>query len=430
MNKFRWINTGLHAILYILFQLSEKFARIQWVLSEALLMFQFKILSKSEKSGARVGEVCTPHGVIKTPAFIFCATKASIKGVTIDHVKTSGSQIILSNTYHLLLQPGSQLVKAAGGLHKFVGWDGPIFTDSGGFQIFSLGYGGVSAEIKGARQISGKKTLLKSTEEGAEFRSYIDGKTVILTPELSIKTQVELGADIIVSFDECTPYHVNKLYTANSMEKSKRWGLRSLIAFKAHGVKDQALLAVVQGGVYEDLRKESAQFANENDFHGFAIGGSLGRTTSQMRDVVQMTSEIIDKSRYVHLLGIGGIRDIFHGVKCGIDTFDCVSPTRIARHGSAIVKVIESITGEKQQLNLNNTVFKNDFTSISASCDCYTCKNFSRAYIHHLLKAKESVAGTLISIHNIRTMNRLMDDIRSGITTNSLEDVYKDWCGH
>lgn len=391
-------------------------------------MFKFEILFKSKKSDARLGKVHTPHGIINTPAFIFCGTKANVKGITIDQLKAESTQIILSNTYHLMLQPGSDLVKQAGGLHKFTGWDGPMFTDSGGFQVFSLGYGSVHAEIKGSQQIKGKKTLLKLTENGAQFRSYIDGRIITLTPELSIKIQMDLGADIIVSFDECTPYHVNKIYTANSMEKSKRWALRSLNTVKQYGDNSQALLAVIQGGIYEDLRRESTRFANENDFSGFAIGGSLGKTQKEMYDIVEMTSKMLDKTKYVHLLGIGGIADIFNGVKCGIDTFDCVAPTRIARHGAAIVKKRELLDIEKPHLNLNNSIFQKDFSPISSSCDCYTCRNFSRSYIHHLLKAKEILAGTLISIHNIRTMNRLMEDIRNALAKDNLEEAYRDWC--
>lgn len=392
-------------------------------------MFKFEILSQSKKSNARLGRIHTPHGTVETPGFIFCGTKANVKGVTIEQVKSAGAQIVLSNTYHLMLQPGSKLIKEAGGLHKFIGWDGPMFTDSGGFQVFSLGYGSVESEIKGAQQMKGKRTLLRLTEDGAQFRSYIDGRIVTLTPEISMEVQMDLGADIIVCFDECTPYHVNKLYTTNSMEKSKRWARRCLNIIKEKGTGKQALLAVIQGGVYEDLRQESANFANENDFDGFAIGGSLGRTKNEMYDIVEMTSKMIDRQRYVHLLGIGGIEDIFNGVKCGMDTFDCVSPTRVARHGAAIVKKKELLDHNQKHLNLNNSVFQRDFSPISPSCDCYTCKNFSRAYIHHLLKAKEILAGNLISIHNIRTMNKLMEDIRSSLSTDSLEIAEKEWCG-
>ncbi len=391
-------------------------------------MFKFDVLKNSKYSRARLGKITTPHGDVLTPAFIFCGTKANIKGVTIDHVKSAGTQIMLSNTYHLMLQPGSELVRGAGGLHKFTGWSGPMFTDSGGFQVFSLGHGGVQSEIKGAQQFQGKKTLLKITEDGAFFKSYIDGRIVELTPEISTKVQIDLGADIIVCFDECTPYHVNKLYTSNSMEKSKRWGLRCLDTLNQYGNGQQALLAVIQGGVYSDLRAESAQFANENDFHGFAIGGSLGCTKSQMYQIVDMTSEMLDRSKYVHLLGIGGIEDIFNGVRCGIDTFDCVAPTRIARHGSAIVKRKYLTEKIARYLNLNNAIYKNDHNPIDHDCDCYTCRNFTRAYIHHLFKAKEILGGTLVSIHNIRTMNRLFEDIRKALAVDDLNSAQKEWC--
>lgn len=391
-------------------------------------MLEFEILFQSKKSYARLGRLHTSHGIVETPGFIFCGTKANVKGVTMAQVEEAGSQIVLANTYHLMLQPGSELIKKAGGLHKFTGWDKPMFTDSGGFQVFSLGYGSVDSEIKGAKQMERKKTLLKLTEEGAQFKSYIDGKVVMLTPELSMKIQMDLGADIIVCFDECAPYHVNKLYTASAMERSKRWAKRCLDIFKMQGNGTQALLAVIQGGVFEELRKESASFANAHNFDGFAIGGSLGTTKTQMYEVVEMTSKMLDKSRYVHLLGIGGIEDIFNGVKCGIDTFDCVAPTRIARHGAAIVKKKYLSDSVHKHLNLNKTAFSHDFSPISADCDCYTCKNVSRAYIHHLLRAKEILAGNLISIHNIRTMNRLMEDIRTRLVTDSLDEAYREWC--
>jgi queuine tRNA-ribosyltransferase len=391
-------------------------------------VFSFRVIHPSADSSARVGLVSTPHGTIETPAFIFCATKADIKGVTIDQVKNAGTQIILSNTYHLMLRPGSELIKKAGGLHEFMGWDAPLFTDSGGFQIFSLGHGNVCSEIKGIHNVLKRRTLLSLTEDGAQFRSYIDGQLVNLTPEKSIQIQMDLGADIIVSMDECTPYHVSKLYTANSMEKSKRWTLRSLKEMEQHEPKGQALLAVIQGGVYRDLRQESASFANENNFHGFAIGGSLGRTKREMYDVVSMTKEMLDKARYVHLLGIGGVEDIFECVKYGIDTFDCVAPTRIARHGVAIIKADEARGEHRNYINLNNSRFREDLLPISEGCHCYTCRNFSNAYIHHLLRSREVLAGSLISIHNIFTMNRLMSEIRRAILDGALEVLRTQWC--
>jgi queuine tRNA-ribosyltransferase len=328
-----------------------------------------------------------------------------------------------------MLQPGRKIIKKAGGLHTFLSWNGPIFTDSGGFQIFSLGHGSVNSEIKGSRVGNRKRTLIRLSEDGAQFRSYIDGKIVTLTPELSMQIQLDLGSDIIVSMDECTPYHVSKLYTANSMEKSKRWALRSYAEIERLGKKnEQALLSVIQGGVHKDLRQESARFANENDFQGFAIGGTLGKTKEEMVEVVAMTSEMLDKSRYVHLLGIGGISDIFNCVKFGIDTFDCVAPTRLARHGAALVKRRELQNSSRQFMNLYNAAFSDEHSPISDNCRCYTCQNFSRAYLNHLLRAREMLAGSLISIHNIFTMNRIMSDIRASIEIDQLDKAYDDWC--
>lgn len=389
-------------------------------------MFSFDIKKKSNISNARLGVVCTSHGSIETPAFIFCATKADIKGVTIDHVVQANTQIILANTYHLMIQPGNNLIQKAGGLHKFIGWNGPIFTDSGGFQIFSLGYGNVEAEVKGSSLHRFKKTILKIDEDGARFRSYKDGNSILLTPERSMQIQYELGSDIVVAFDECTPFHVDKQYTANSMRRSKRWGSRCIEQMQRYGDAAGALLGVIQGGIYADLRRESADFANDNAFAGFAIGGSLGKTKTQMHEIVSMTSDMIDKNRYVHLLGIGGISDIFNGVECGVDTFDCVSPTRIARHGIAIVRKANSIN-EKDNININNAMFRDMFVPIDSTCNCYSCKHFTLAYIHHLLRAKELLAGTLISIHNIFTMNRLMSEIRSAIMKDDLPSIKKDW---
>ena len=391
-------------------------------------MFRFEILARSRKSDARLGRIYTPHGTVETPAFIFCGTKASVKGMTIAQVEEAGTQIILSNTYHLMLQPGEKLVKAAGGLHKFTGWNKPMFTDSGGFQVFSLGYGSIGNEIKNAQQMKTKKTLQRITEEGAEFKSYIDGKPVLLTPERSIEIQMALGADIIVSFDECSPYHVDKLYTANAMERSKRWAKRCLDTLQEQGNGKQALLAVIQGGVYKELREESAKFANSHDFDGFAIGGSLGKSKEEMYQTVELTSKMIDKNRYVHLLGIGGIEDIFNGVKCGIDTFDCVAPTRIARHGAAIVKRKYLDEANPKHLSLCKIRFERDFSPISPDCDCYACQNVTRAYIHHLLKARESLGGNLLTIHNMRTMNRLMEDIRTHLEHDNLEAAFVEWC--
>lgn len=391
------------------------------------MSFSFKFKETKYKR-ARLGELETPHGTIQTPAFIFCATKASIKCVTTPIMKEEKTQIILSNTYHLMLQPGSKIIQKAGGLHKFMNWDGPMLTDSGGFQVFSLGHGSVSSEIKGKRNSTRPKTLLKITEEGALFKSYIDGDKHLLTPEKSIQVQHELGADLILMFDECTPYNVNKRYTADSMRMSHRWGERSITEFNRLGAgESQRLYGIIQGGVYNDLRDESCDFVNNNDFFGHAIGGSLGAEKEQMYDVVEYTSERLRRDRPIHLLGIGGVKDVFEGVQNGIDTFDCVHPTRMARHGGALVKAINNPKPDRDHINLNNSENRDSQEPIENGCECSTCKNYTRSYIHHLLKAKELLAFTLISAHNIHFMNKLMADIRQALEDESLEELTKQY---
>ena len=389
--------------------------------------FNFEVLKRSSKSRARLGKITTPHGDIQTPSFIFCATKASIKGVTTQQVEEAGTQIILSNTYHLMLQPGEEIVKNAGKLHKFMNWNKPMLTDSGGFQIFSLGHGSVAQEIKGRRFTSEarNKTLLKITEEGAIFRAYTDGRKHLLTPERSIQVQQTLGADLIVVLDECTPFHVSKHYTRKSMEMSHRWGQRSYEEFTRTNDGSQALYGIIQGGIYEDLRKESCDFVNSLPFFGHAIGGSLGENKDQMKEVVDYAAKLLDERRPIHLLGIGGISDIFYGVKAGIDTFDCVHPTRLARHGGALAKRKQST--DKEHINIRNSQYRFDTTPIESDCSCHTCKNYTKSYLHHLLKAQELLALTLISIHNIAFMNRLLAAIRGAIETDSLDELQKEW---
>lgn len=376
---------------------------------------------------ARLGTIETPHGNIQTPAFIFCATKAAIKGVTPDQLKAEKTQIILSNTYHLMLQPGGQTVQKLGGLQKITGWRGPMLTDSGGFQIFSLGHGSVSSEIKGKRDSSRPKTMLRITEEGATFQSYIDGKYHLLTPEKSIQTQCQLGADLIVVLDECTPFNVDKKYTEKSMYLSHRWAIRSLNEF--HRITDgsQKLYGIIQGGIYQDLRTEACDFVNNQPFFGNAVGGSLGASKEQMYDIVGFTMDKLNKNRPTHLLGIGGIQDIYEGVLQGIDTFDCVHPTRLARHGGALVRPCHHHKKNSEHINLCRSMYQQDDTPIEPDCDCYTCQNFSKGYIHHLLKAKELLGLTLISIHNIRFMNRYMEAIRFHLQNNSFENIKKNW---
>ena len=394
--------------------------------------FNFTITSQPVSSKARLGLLSTPHGSVETPNFIFCATKAAIKGLTPAQMRECGTQIILSNTYHLMLQPGSEIIEKLGGLQHVTGWRGPMFTDSGGFQIFSLGYGSVANEIKGKRNTLRPKTLLKITEDGATFRSYIDGRKHVLTPEHSITVQRQLGADLIVVLDECTPFHVDKAYTERSMHLSHRWAQRCLTEFIATDTERQALYGIVQGGVYTDLRRQAAEFISQQDFFAHAIGGSLGATKTQMHEVVGTTMAYLEPSRPVHLLGIGGVSDIFHGVRQGIDTFDCVHPTRLARHGGALVKASQWLREDgsgREHIIIRNAQYRGDERPIDAQCPCYTCKTFSRGYLHHLFKAQELLIHQALTIHNVSFMNRLMADIRHAITTDTLDQCQKDWCG-
>ena len=386
--------------------------------------FSFTYTACPEADSARLGQLVTPHGIVETPAFIFCATKGAMKAVSMPQVKEAGSQIVLSNTYHMMLQPGSEIVQKMGGLHKFCGWNGPMFTDSGGFQIFSLGHGSVAEEIKGKRSQPGRRSVVKIKEEGAYFQSYIDGKKWLLTPEKSIQVQRQLGADLIVVLDECTPFHVDKKYTQRSMEMSHRWALRSLAEFDRGNNHSQALYGIIQGGVYEDLRQQSIDFVNENDFFAHAVGGSLGASKDQMDKVVSFTLSRLRKDRPIHLLGIGGVRDIFAGVRQGVDTFDCVHPTRIARHGGALVKGTA-----REHLQIRNAQYREDEKPLEEGCACSTCQGYSRAYLHHLFKAKEILGMQLLTVHNIHFMNDLMKDIRQGLREGDLGRVEKKWLG-
>ncbi|HEV7369887.1 tRNA guanosine(34) transglycosylase Tgt [Arenibaculum sp.] len=389
--------------------------------------FGFDVLHRDPASRARVGRLRTPHGTIETPNFIFCATKASIKGVSPQQMREARTDIILSNTYHLMIQPGADVVAALGGLHRFMGWDGPMLTDSGGFQIFSMGHGSVADEIKGRRSQPRERTLTRVSEKGAEFRSYLDGSKLFLSPETSIDIQRKLGADLVVQLDECTPFHVDRDYTARSMALSHRWGDRSLAEFARGGGmsangEPQALYGIIQGGVYPDLRRESAEYTRGRPFFGTAVGGSLGASKEQMYEVVAMCMPYVHPDRPVHLLGIGGIADVFAGVRLGIDTFDCVSPTRIARHGWALAP---GAPGER--LNLRNARFRSDPGPVEPGCDCATCRTWSRGYLHHLLRAGELLGPTLISIHNVAVMNRLMRDVRAALADGTLDALEARW---
>ena len=392
--------------------------------------FSWRVKTLLTKTKARTGEITTPHGKINTPAFIFCATKGALKSFNTNQAKENNTQIILSNTYHLMLQPGGELIASHGGLHRFMNWDGPMLTDSGGFQIFSLGQGSVADEIKRSTNIKRNKSLLSINEEGSLFKSYVDGAFKLLSPEKSIEIQRNLGADLVLVFDECTPFHVDKDYTNSSMKRSHRWATRSFNRFNSNitykpcfgSAGEQKLYGIVQGGIYEDLREESIEFyLNQIDTFGIAIGGSLGSSKEEMYKVVNFTAQRMGIKHPVHLLGIGDPNDIWSLVKSGIDTFDCVSPTRLARHGTALIK------GKQGKKNIKNTKFSNDFLPIDNTCCCSTCKSYSLAYLHHLFKAGELLGLQLLTSHNIYFMNSLMELIRVSIENNNLEDAEKEW---
>ncbi len=340
----------------------------------------------AQDGNARAGVFHTPHGDILTPIFAPVGTQATVKGVTPAQLEGVQANLVLSNTYHLYLRPGADLVAEMGGLHQFMQWPHPMLTDSGGFQVFSL------------------NELRKLDEDGVTFRSHIDGSTHRFTPEKSIEIQQKLGADIIMAFDECAPPY-DKKYSQAAMERTHRWAERCL-KFKTR--PDQALFGIVQGGIFPDLRTQSAEFISSLGFPGHAIGGlSVGETKDEMNDMLEVVNAILpaDKPRY--LMGVGSPEDLIHGVLRGVDIFDCVLPTRLARHKAAMTR-----TG---RINLQNAVNTNDPRPIDENCGCYTCQHFSRAYLRHLIVAKELLAGTLISIHNLSMLLELMRDTRQAI---------------
>lgn len=387
--------------------------------------FNFNITHRDPKSRARIGTFTTPHGSIETPNYIFCGTKAAIKGLSPAQMREAKTDIILANTYHLMLQPGADLIEKMGGLHKFMCWDGPMLTDSGGFQVFSLGEGTMANEIKGKGQKNPERqNLLEISEHGCVFRSYTNGQKITLTPESAMEIQRQLGADLLMQFDECTPYHVTKEYTARSMEMSIRWGDRSLAQFDRTHTGAQALYGIVQGGVYEDLRRISAEYTADRSFFGTAIGGCLGGSDEEMEAVVAASVPYIHPTRPVHFLGIGQIKDVFRFVRHGIDTFDCVIPTRLARHGNAFM---QGVRGET--INLNNAKYREDDSPLDArNVDVAASNIYSKAYIHHLLKAKESLAIQILAQHNVATFNRLMREVRQAIEDGTLDELEKQWC--
>ena len=393
----------------------------------------FKIEKKmpGQKALGRAGTITTPHGDVKTPAFVTVGTKATVKALTPEMVADLGAQVVLANTYHLYLEPGDELVRDAGGFGKFMNWKGPTMTDSGGFQVFSLGaaFGskvGKLSKVLLGEVITGDEVeredeagkLAKIDEDGVTFKSYKDGSIHRFTPERSMEIQHNLGADMFFAFDECTSPMAPYEYQKEAMERTHRWAKRSLDAHlnlrtKHPSKSPQALLGVVQGGRHKDLREESARVLGAMDFDGYGIGGSFDK--DDMTTAVGWVNAILPEDKPRHLLGIGEPEDLFGGVENGCDLFDCVAPTRMGRNGTLHTR--------DGKINLRNAKFTRDFTPVDSECDCYTCKNYTRAYLAHLFRSNEMLAGTLGSIHNLRFLVSLVDQMREAILDETFDTL-------
>lgn len=387
--------------------------------------FSFTIDKKIKNHLGRAGTLVTPHGVIKTPAFVVVGTKATVKALTPEMVKDLGAQVVLANTYHLYLEPGHELIDKAGSVGKFMNWNGPTMTDSGGFQVFSLGAAfdksvgkiskkDIKQEMRGYKEAEEKEAiaLAKIDEDGVTFKSVIDGSVHRFTPERSIEIQHGIGADMIFAFDECTSPTASYEYQKEAMDRTHRWAKRCIDYHKANNKKGQALLGIVQGGRYEDLRKESAKTIAQMDFDGFGIGGSFEK--EDMYTAVSWVNELLPENKPRHLLGIGEPEDLFGGVLNGCDLFDCVAPTRMARHGTLHTK--------DGRINITNAKYADELSPIEQGCACYTCKNYTAAYLSHLFRSKEMLAGTLASIHNVHFIVNLVDQIRKSILDDNFEE--------
>lgn len=366
---------------------------------------KYELLHECKQTGARRGRIHTPHGIIETPVFMPVGTQATVKSMTPEELKDEvKAQIILGNTYHLYLRPGNKLIKEAGGLHKFMNWDRPILTDSGGFQVFSL------------------QDLRTISEEGVTFTSHLDGSKHIFTPESVMEIEEDLGADIIMAFDECCPYPSTYEYTKNSMERTTRWAQRCK---EAHKTTDkQALFGIIQGGFYKDLREQSAKDLIELDLPGYAIGGiAIGEPKEEYLDILRYTTPLMPKDKPRYMMGIGSPDYLIEAAIAGIDMGDCVLPTRLARHGNAMTW--------NGKVNIRNAKYEKDFTTLDENCDCYTCKNYTKAYIRHLIKADEILGIRLLSIHNLRFLTKLMERVKIEIESDNLatfrDEFYKQY---
>ncbi len=364
------------------------------------MAFDFELLHKEKSTNARHGIINTPHGKIETPIFMPVGTQATVKAMTPDELKEIGSKIILSNTYHLYLRPGADLIAKAGGLHEFMNWDKPILTDSGGFQVFSL------------------SDLREIKEEGVYFQSHLDGSKHFISPEKAIQIQHKLGADIIMAFDECPPYPSEYNEVAESLERTIRWAERCKTEKAKINDPGQALFGIIQGGVYRKLRKHSVEAMVEMDFPGYALGGlSVGEPNEEMYEMLDYTTPLLPKNKPRYLMGVGTPEDLIEGVKYGIDMFDCVLPTRIARHGQVFTS--------KGKITIRNAQYKDDFTPIDKECDCYVCQNYTRGYIRHLMKRKEILGMRLNTYHNLYFLLNLMQNLKKAIKNDNFNEYRK-----
>jgi queuine tRNA-ribosyltransferase len=391
----------------------------------------FEILHKDKNTGARTGIIHTDHGDIETPTFMPVGTKATVKSLDPTDIHSIGANIILANTYHLHLQPGEDLIDSFGGLHQFMKWDGPILTDSGGFQVFSLG-----TQKESSTRNNKNDQLAKIDDDGVTFRSHIDGSSHRFTPEEAVRIQHKLGADIIMAFDECTPDSADESYATKAMHRTHDWATRCLAEHQmdsAHHGYRQFIFGIVQGANHRELREESARLISSLDFDGIAIGGeSIGYNMTATREILDWVNPIIPEDKPHYTMGVGfSPIDLFEVVERGVDMFDCVSPTRVARNGTLFVspRADEWVRGDRKcRIIITNASFREDKSPIDPWCDCYTCQNFSRSYLHHLFKSEELLAFRLATIHNLRFLLRLMEDMRRAISNDKFLKLKIEWC--
>lgn len=370
----------------------------------------FSVSHNSKKSKARLGKITTAHGVINTPSFVAVGTKGTVKALTPPILKDVGTQVAFVNTYHLVTHPGAEIIRQAGGVHKYSKLDIPLMSDSGGFQVFSLAQNTRKARVRADEE----PLVVKISEDGVKFRSTYDGRLIEFTPEKSMEYQAEIGADINMAFDECTYYPATHEYAQKAMARTHSWLERCMEYRNEKPSKHQYLYGVIQGATYKDLRRQSAEFVVSKNTPGVAIGGvSVGETKKEMREQVEWVSEYLPKDRPVHLLGVGQLDDIIDLVKYGIDTFDCVEATRLARMGTVY-------QNENREIDINKVIYKKDLSAIDENCDCYTCKNFTKSYLHHLFKQREILGYTLATIHNLTIMEKLFAKIRQMIGEDAI----------